>query len=107
MFNRITAVQVEPDYRLGITYDDGEVIHADFRSVVSRGGVFSPLADPDFFSLAALDTHGRAVAWPGELEFCADALRLEWGRREPRQSSPAPQKPATEAIENVILVEDL
>jgi len=107
MFNRVRELQVKPGYVLELTYDDGDSINADFRHVISQGGVFSPLADPDFFSLAAIDAHGRAVVWPGELEFCADALRLEWGSRELYQSFPAPRRPATSAIENTIFLEDL
>jgi len=50
---------------------------ADFTPVVRPGGVFAPLADPAFFAQASLDERGRAVQWPGELEFCADALRQQ------------------------------
>jgi len=107
MFNRIVAVQVEPGFFLRLKYQDGETVRADFRSVISQGGVFSPLADPDFFSLAAVGTHGRAVVWPGELEFCADALRLEWGKREPYQSSPSPQRAGLDAGTATVLVKDL
>lgn len=107
MFHHIVAIQVEPNHLLQITYNDGEVVRADFRSVISQGGIFSPLVDPAFFSLAAIDTHGRAVVWPGELEFCADALRLEWGLREPYQSYSAPQRSAVDLTKDLIVVEDL
>ena len=107
MFNRIIAVQAEHDYRLRLTYDDGEVILADFRPIMSQGGIFSPLTDPEFFSSVALDSHGRAVVWPGELEFCADALRLEWGGREPYPSYPALQYPAVDPTRELTVVEDL
>lgn len=107
MLDRIVAIQVEPNYRLRLTYEDKAVITADFNSVIRKCGVFLPLADPTFFSQAALDVHGRAVVWPGELEFCADALRLEWGRREPYQSYSAPQRQVAGVTSDTRFVEDM
>ena len=79
MFNHIVLVQMQPEFHLLLHYDDGTIVNADFAPVIQQGGVFSPLADPSFFSNASLDEHGRIVQWPGELEFCADALRQQWG----------------------------
>lgn len=77
MFNAICSIAPQPDYRLRLTYSDGETVTADFTSVVQQGGIFAPLADPAFFAQASLDERGRVVQWPGELEFCADALRQQ------------------------------
>jgi hypothetical protein len=72
----IRAVRAEPEFHLRITYADGQSIVVDFRPVIRQGGAFSPLVDPDFFARATVAARGRAVCWPGELEFCADALWL-------------------------------
>jgi hypothetical protein len=77
ILRRIRAVQAEPDYRLRIAYDGGETITVDFTPLVRQGGVFAPLADPGFFGQVALDSRGRAVRWPGDIDFCADALWLQ------------------------------
>ena len=72
----ICAVRAERDCRLRITYTDDQSIVVDFRPLIQQGGVFSPLADPSFFSRATVSVRGRAVCWPPNLEFCADALWL-------------------------------
>jgi len=66
-----------PNYKLRLTYADGETIVVDFTPVIQRGGVFAPLSDPEFFSQASIGEGGRYIQWPGELDFCADALWLE------------------------------
>lgn len=77
ILRKIRAVQADPDFRLRITYDDGQAITVDFKPVIRQGGVFAPLADPAFFARASVDARGRAVSWPGDIDFCADALWLK------------------------------
>jgi len=77
MLRSIRGVAPEPNYKLCLTYTDGETIVVDFTPVVQRGGVFAPLSDPEFFSQVSIGERGRYIQWPGELDFCADALWLE------------------------------
>ncbi len=77
VLRKIRAVQADVGFRLRVTYDDGQTITVDFDPVIRQGGVFAPLADPAFFARAAVDPRGRAVSWPGEIDFCADALWLQ------------------------------
>jgi hypothetical protein len=77
MLCRIRAVEALPASRLRITYEGGEQRVVDFGPVIRRGGVFAAIAKPHFLVQAAVDPRGRAVCWPGEIEFCADALWLE------------------------------
>jgi hypothetical protein len=77
MLRTIRSVDPEPNYKLRLTYSDGETIIVDFTPVIQRGGVFSPLSDPEFFSQVSIGESGRYIQWPGELDFCADALWLE------------------------------
>lgn len=72
---RITAVEVLPEFQLGIRYADGVIVRVDFRPIIQRGGVFAQLGDAAFFSKVRADERGRFVSWPGEIDFCADALR--------------------------------
>jgi len=104
MFNRIIAISVLPDYQLRLKYDDDETVIADFQPVVQQGGVFAPLANPIFFQHALLDTQGRVVQWPGDLEFCADALRLQGSAHE--KGNETASVPQTRYI-NPIVIEDL
>lgn len=77
MLRKIVSLTPEDGFRLRLIYDDGQTIVVDFTDTIRQGGVFAPLADPRFFAKAVLDQRGRAVRWPGDIDFCADALWLE------------------------------
>jgi hypothetical protein len=72
---RIATVEVLPEFQLRIRYSDGMNVRVDFRPIIQRGGVFARLGDAAFFSQVQVDNRGRSVYWPGEIDFCADALR--------------------------------
>lgn len=40
-------------------------------------GVFAALADPAVFAQVRVGERGRSLEWPGEIDFCADALWFE------------------------------
>ena len=81
MLRTVTKITTEPDFKLRLTYSDEAVTVVDFAAIIRQGGVFAPLGDPDFFSKVAIGEDGRYIRWPGELDFCVDALWLE-GQRE-------------------------
>lgn len=76
MLHTIQHIEVVGDHRLSLTYDDGVTGEVDFGSIIQRGGVFSALDDPEFFRRVEISDDGRYIVWPGELDFCADALRV-------------------------------
>lgn len=81
----IQSVEPERPHTLGITYDDGLVVSVDLEPVIGKAGVYAPLADWAIFRQAKPDSRGRAIVWPGDVDMCADALRIEGemqGRRE-------------------------
>jgi hypothetical protein len=77
MLDVITEATPAPNGVLRLRYADGVVIRVDLQRVIAQGGVFSPLADPAVFAQVAIGAGGRFVEWPGAIDFCADALRLE------------------------------
>jgi hypothetical protein len=78
----ITSIRPDPaNYTVEITYADGETIVADFRPLLAKGGVMAALRDPAVFGSARIGARGRSVVWGDEVDFCADALRLKFGRR--------------------------
>ena len=77
MLRIIQATTPQPNHILQITYADGEVVLVDFKPIIAEGGVFAPLADPQFFAQVSVAPRGRFIQWPGEIDFCADALWLE------------------------------
>jgi hypothetical protein len=74
MLERITRIEPQSGYRLRLLFADGLGGIVDFTPIIAKGGVFAPMRDPAFFARVELHANGRLVPWPGELEFCADAL---------------------------------
>ena len=74
MLDTLTQANPLESSKLELTYQNGDRIIIDFKPLISQGGVFSRLADSNFFSKVELGKRGRYIAW-GDLDFCADALR--------------------------------
>ncbi|MCT7986076.1 DUF2442 domain-containing protein [Laspinema sp. A4] len=70
----IQIVTPEANYHLHILYSNGTVIGIDFSPFIERGGVVYRLSDTAFFSQIKCSKDGRFIEWPGEINFCADAL---------------------------------
>lgn len=77
MMHTITHAQPEPDYRVRLVYATGETIIVDIKPYIERGGIFAALAEPSLFDQVAIGAYGRYIAWPGDIDFCADALWLK------------------------------
>jgi hypothetical protein len=73
----IKQVQALGGHRLRLLYAHGGVVEKDFAPVIAIGSAFTALSDPDFFTQAKIGAGGRTLEWPGELDFCADALWFE------------------------------
>lgn len=71
---RIIKVRAETDKSLLLEFDDGRRVSLDLNEYIERGGVFASLADPKYAGAFELAENGRVLRWPGELDFCADAL---------------------------------
>lgn len=71
------ATPNEDGHTVALTWEDGSSSVTDMAPAIARGGVFAPLADPGFFRQVAVINGGRAIAWPGEIDCCADALWYE------------------------------
>lgn len=59
---RVVQTVVGDDYTVYAYYSDGSVRLADIKPLIERGGVFSQLADPDYFANRLTVMNG-AVAW--------------------------------------------
>ncbi|MBM3883998.1 MAG: DUF2442 domain-containing protein [Planctomycetes bacterium] len=85
---KITAFNVLDHYRVWLRFDDGVEGEADFASHVGQG-VFVPWTNYAFFHQASLGEGGRTLTWPGELDFCADALWLQVTGKRPEDLFPS------------------
>jgi hypothetical protein len=78
----ITKIQVLSAYKIGLTFSNGKSVQIDFSKKIELNTATSPLADAAFFKRVKITRGGRAIEWPGEIDFCADALWLEGSREE-------------------------
>ncbi|MBI4662727.1 MAG: DUF2442 domain-containing protein [Verrucomicrobia bacterium] len=85
---KIAAFKVLENDRIWLRFDDGVQGETDFTPNVGRG-VFAPWANYSFFRQAAIGEQGRTLAWPGELDFCADALWLQVAGKRPEDLFPS------------------
>ena len=71
---RIANLEVVPDFRLRVRFNDGAEGIADLSEFINSddAGVFAALRDETFFRQARL--HLGAVTWPGDLDLAPDAM---------------------------------
>jgi hypothetical protein len=75
--NIITRAEVEPETcSVRLIWAHGATTEHRFGHLVGKGA-FAAFADSVFFAQAMVGERGRSLLWPGEVEFCADALWFE------------------------------
>lgn len=93
---RIVYIELLPDYRLQLRYEDGVEGVVDLSAEVGKG-MFTAWQDPAHFASVQIVHHGRSLEWPGEVDLCADALYLEITGKKVGELFPALQPEATHA----------
>lgn len=90
--NVIVAAAPDPaTATVRLTWANGSETVARFGHLAGKG-VFAPLGDAEFFSKVRVGERGRTLTWPGEIDFCADAL---WFDAHPEDNPFARGKVAT------------
>ena len=84
---KIVVFKVLQNYRVWLRFVDGAKGEVDF-SAYPGPGISAPWTEYGFFQQAAIGEHGRTLTWPGELDFCADALWLQVTGKEPADLFP-------------------
>ena len=75
MLPRIKHVTYLHDYRLALTFSNGEQGEIDLRDrVVGRGGVFQPLEQIAFFKQVAVEPESGTLVWPNGVDLDPDVL---------------------------------
>jgi hypothetical protein len=87
----VAAVPDPATFTVALTWKNGQRTVSSFHHRIGRG-VFTALGDPEFFSKVTVGERGRSLEWPGELDFCADAL---WFEAHP-EDAPAEARRAAE-----------
>jgi len=70
--HKVVKVQVLPEYRLSVEFDDGVRGEVDLSDRLF-GPMFEPLRDPILFAQAFIDEYG-VVCWPNGADLAPDAL---------------------------------
>ena len=86
---RVKMVVPRDDYKLEITFTNGEVGVFDCAHLLSFG-VFKELEDIRYFKQARVE--GGTVVWPHEQDICPDTLYVDSQRPSP--IADAPRSPA-------------
>ncbi|MFN8492351.1 MAG: DUF2442 domain-containing protein [Caldilineaceae bacterium] len=75
-FPRVSKVEYLGDYRLRLTFTNGEMGEIDMRrKVTGRSGVFAPFNDVTFFAQVRME--GETVVWPNGVDLDPIVLYLE------------------------------
>lgn len=73
---QLTAVEALPDYRLRLSYADGQTFEVDLRPWIETTAALRTLQDPALFARARIGFAGHSVDWiEDELDLGADNLR--------------------------------
>ena len=70
----VTKVKLRGDYRLHLTFDDGESGDVDMAPMIAKGGVFSELAETSFFQKVTVNADVGTICWPNGADVCPDVL---------------------------------
>ena len=92
MLHKILGATALDGQQLRLDYADGSAAIVDFAPVIRIGRQFARLGDPAFFAQVSAANNGRSITWPGEIDFCADALWREGHGERVLGGSPDPQK---------------
>ena len=68
---KIKEVEVLPDYRLLLTFDNKEKRIKDMKPYLDKG-VFQKLKDKDFFNQVKISF--GTISWGEQIDMCADSL---------------------------------
>jgi hypothetical protein len=75
--NVIVAALPDPQARsVKLIWANGETTVSHFGDLLGKG-VFAAISEPAAFSQVRVGDRGRSLEWPGEIDFCADALWFE------------------------------
>jgi hypothetical protein len=86
---RVKAVKPGADYRLKVTFSNGEKGTYDCRPLLNFG-VFQELRDKAYFRQVRAEN--GTVVWPHEQDICPDTVYLDSQRTKKTQPSKRPPK---------------
>ena len=73
MFLHVVKIRYTGEYRLEVTFDNGDVREADLKDEL-YGEIFEPLTDLSLFKQAKVNKETRTVEWPNGADFAPEFL---------------------------------
>lgn len=89
----VGAVADPAAYTVTVSWANGATTVNRFGHLIGKG-VFAALTDPAMFAQVRVGERGRSLEWPGEIDFCADALWFETHPADAPQPARQPSEPA-------------
>ncbi len=86
MILHITKVNYLSDYKLSVSFNNGESGVADLSSVI-HNGVFKALAPQEKFAQVGLDKELETIVWPGGLDLAAEFVYFQAFKDEPQHQN--------------------
>ncbi len=74
MYHDVTSVKCLDDFRLELTFDDGQSGVVDCRPIIAKGGVFAKLRDPEVFKRAKVNEELGVVTWDDEVDIAPETV---------------------------------
>lgn len=69
------------DYTVHVRFEDGLTADVDLSYICYYGGVFKPLADPDYFRRLRADPEAGTIVWPNRADIAPETLYAHAQRR--------------------------
>lgn len=87
--NEVERIEYRHDYIYEVHFDNGLCAEVDFEPYLSRGPVFEPLKDIEYFKKATID--GGTICWPNGSDVSPESLYEKVESANPGLQAAAPQ----------------
>ncbi|MBI4556021.1 MAG: DUF2442 domain-containing protein, partial [Candidatus Hydrogenedentes bacterium] len=77
MIHDVISAEYKGDYRIELTFDDGNKGIVDFAQYCDKGGGFERFRDLGFFRRFKVDPELGVLTWDGDLDIAPETLYAE------------------------------
>lgn len=70
----VVGVKHLGDCSLEVTFENGKLGEIDLKAYASRGGIFEPLSDLEYFKRVSVNTDLGTICWPNGADIAPETL---------------------------------